>query len=184
LRRPPPTAAPIPAALAPPRSAAPTKTEISPLVEASPPSLAPPKPESSPTASTASKDGGKPKARAARRGRVLTPEPEAVPEAPPALPTPVVAPAPPPVEPAQEQRPGTVALFAKGGFCYPSLDDHPARDLMPVFRNVPAGKHRVYCSRTKQSARELVGHIDLPPGGRIERTITEQDGHLTIARPR
>jgi hypothetical protein len=77
-----------------------------------------------------------------------------------------------------------VALFAKGGFCYPSLDDRPPGDLMPIFHDVPAGKHKVYCSRTKQSPKELAGEVDLAPDGNIERTVTESGGHLTIARPR
>jgi len=83
-----------------------------------------------------------------------------------------------------QPRPGTIALFATGGFCYPSLDDHPPRDLMPVFRDLPAGKHKIYCSRTKGSARQFVGEVDLPAGARIERTVTERGGRLTIAHPR
>jgi len=109
--------------------------------------------------------------------------------------TPVAPPAPQPAPPAAEQAPapkreaeqtrtGTIALFAKGGFCYPSLDAHPAGDLMPVFRDIAPGKHKIYCSRTKQSPRELVGEVDLGPGARIERTVTEQDGRFTLARPR
>jgi capsular polysaccharide biosynthesis protein len=47
-----------------------------------------------------------------------------------------------------------------------------------------SGKHKIYCSRTKQSPRELVGEVDLAPGARIERTVTEQDGRFTLARPR
>jgi hypothetical protein len=81
-------------------------------------------------------------------------------------------------------RAGTIALFAKGGFCYPSLDDHPVGDLMPVFRDIPPGKHKIYCSRAKGSPKEFAGEVDLPPGGRIERTVTEQGGKLTVARPR
>jgi eukaryotic-like serine/threonine-protein kinase len=107
-----------------------------------------------------------------------------VPE-PASVPAPTVVAPPAPVEqPAPAPKTGTVALFAKGGFCYPSMDDHPAGELMPVFRDVPPGKHKVYCSRTKQSAKELAGEVELAPGGRIERTVTEHDGHLTIARPR
>jgi hypothetical protein len=87
-------------------------------------------------------------------------------------------------KPVVEPRTGTVALFAKGGFCFPTLDDHPVRDLMPVFRDLPVGKHKVFCARTKSSPKELVGEIDLPPGARIERTVTEIGGRLTIARPR
>ena len=81
-------------------------------------------------------------------------------------------------------RPGTIALFAQGGFCYPSLDEHPANDLMPVYREVAPGKHKIFCSRTKSSRKEFAGEVDLPPGVRIERTVTEQNGRLTIARPR
>jgi hypothetical protein len=118
------------------------------------------------------------------------------PSAPPAATTePATAPAPSPAPVAAEPAPtvarevpaprtGTIALFAKGGICYPSLDDHPAADLMPVFRDIAPGKHRIYCSRTKGSPKEFAGEIDLPPGARIERTVTEQGGRLTIARPR
>lgn len=125
------------------------------------------------------------KARPRRRGQATAKiDPVPVPE-PAATPAPAPETPPVPVErPAPAPRPGTVALFAKGGFCYPSLDDHTAGELMPVFRDVPPGRHKVYCSRTKQSPKELAGEVDLPPGGRIERTVTEQDGHLTIARPR
>ena len=112
--------------------------------------------------------------------------PEAAPVSAPApQPTaPAIEPAPAPKREAEQSRPGTVALFAKGGLCYPSLDDHPAGDLMPVFRDVMPGKHKIYCSRTKQSPRQLVGEVDLAPGARIERTVTEQDGRFTLARPR
>lgn len=81
-------------------------------------------------------------------------------------------------------RNGTISLFAKGAFCYPSLDDHPVHDLMPVYREIPPGKHKVYCSRTKQSPKEFAGEVDLPAGARMERTVTLQEGRLTIARPR
>ncbi len=97
---------------------------------------------------------------------------------------PAVEPAPAPKREAPQARTGTIALFAKGGFCYPSLDDHPVGNLMPVFRDLAPGKHTIYCSRTKQSPRERVGEVDLIPGARIERTVTEQDGRLTLARPK
>jgi hypothetical protein len=58
------------------------------------------------------------------------------------------------------------------------------RDLMPIFRDIPPGKHKVYCSRTPGSPKELAGEIDLQPGAKIERTVTEQAGRLTLARPR
>ena len=108
---------------------------------------------------------------------------EPTPVSEPSPPPPAVEPAPPRHE-AEQTRAGTIALFAKGGFCYPSLDDHPAGDLMPVFRDIAPGKHRIYCSRTRQSPRELVGEVDLAPGAKIERTVTEQDGRFILARPR
>lgn len=124
------------------------------------------------------------KGRVGRKGAIAAPEAPAAEEIATAVPVPeVAAPAPSP-QPAPQPRPGTVALFAKGGFCYPSLDDQPASDLMPVFHDVAPGRHKVYCSRNKQSAKELAGEIDLPPGGRIERTVTEHEGRLTIARQR
>jgi hypothetical protein len=127
------------------------------------------------------------KRRAARsRSPAVAAEPEAPTSlpAPPPPPVPVVAPVPPPPPVETPPRPGTVALFATGGFCFPTLDDHPAADLMPVYRNVAPGTHRVYCRRTKGSPRELAGEVDVPAGGRIERTVTLRDGRLTIARPR
>ena len=97
---------------------------------------------------------------------------------------PASEPAPAPKREPEQTRAGTIALFAKGGFCYPSLDDHPAGDLMPVYHDTAPGKHKIYCSRTKQSPREFVGEVDLAPGARMERTVTEQDGRFTLARPK
>ena len=132
------------------------------------------------------------KARVGRRSRLAQAAPEPKPAEPAApsasLPPPGPAPAAPPPAAAPAEtpapRPGTIALFAKGGFCYPSLDDHPAGELMPVYRQLAPGKHKIFCSRTKGSRKELAGEVDLPPGARIERTVTEQAGRLTIARPR
>jgi len=131
------------------------------------------------------------RSRPYRRGHTTVSAPVASPTATAPIASPAPQPAPPEVETvpvpkreAEQARAGTIALFAKGGFCYPSLDDHPAGDLMPIFRDIAPGKHRIYCSRTKQSPRELVGEVDLAPGGRIERTVTEQDGRFTLARPR
>jgi hypothetical protein len=130
------------------------------------------------------------KSRASRRTHLAiasaTTATEATPvSAPPLQPAaPAVEPAPSPKREAEQARAGTIALFAKGGFCYPSLDEHPAGDLMPVFHDIAPGKHRIYCSRTKQSPRELVGEVDLAPGARIERTVTEQDGRFILARPK
>lgn len=103
-------------------------------------------------------------------------------------PTPTMDVEPPPMVASPKEsalpRKGTIALFAKGGFCYPTLDDQPVGGLMPVFHDVAPGKHRIYCSRTQQSPKEFVGEVDLAPGARIERTVTEQSGRLTIARPK
>ena len=126
-----------------------------------------------------------------RRGHTTFGGPVASPTEAAPIASPAPQPAPSPVETApapkrevEQARAGTIALFAKGGFCYPSLDDHAAGDLMPIFRDIAPGRHKIYCSRTKQSPRELVGEVDLAPGARIERTVTEQDGRFTLARPR
>ena len=131
------------------------------------------------------------KARTSRRARTAANAParaaaETAPvsEPSPQPATPVVEPAPSPTHEVVQMRTGTIALFAKGGFCYPSLDDQTVGGLMPVFRDVAPGKHKVYCSRTKQSPKELAGEVDLPPGANIERTVTEQGGRFTLARPR
>jgi serine/threonine-protein kinase len=115
-------------------------------------------------------------------------EPNSI-ESPPKteLPVPIKAPVPvvpnTPVLTPQKTLPGTIALFAKGGFCYPSLDNHPAKELMPTYTALAPGKHKVYCSRTLKSPREFAGEIDLLPGIRIERTVIEEGGHFKIARP-
>jgi len=128
------------------------------------------------------------KSRTSRRTHMANP-PTASEAAPVSAPTaqpapPAIDPTPAPKREAEQARTGTIALFAKGGFCYPSLDDHPAGDLMPVFRDIAPGRHKIYCSRTKQSPRQLVGEVELAPGAKIERTVTEQDGRFTLARPR
>jgi serine/threonine-protein kinase len=182
-RRPPP---PIAAPSAPP----PVHSSITPTP--APPAAAPPPSETVPPAATeapAAKPPAVAKSRGGRHGRVATSkgvaattEAAAAPASVPA-PPPSPEPAPPPVREAVAPRPGTIALFAKGGFCYPSLDDHPPSDLMPVFRQVAPGKHKIYCSRSKGSPREFAGEVELPPGARLERTVTEQGGRLTLAHP-
>jgi serine/threonine protein kinase len=128
------------------------------------------------------------KSRTSRRTHSANPSAAATAEFAPApapqLTAPTIEQAPAPKREAEQTRAGTIALFAKGGFCYPSLDDHPAGDLMPMFRDIAPGRHKIYCSRTKLSPRQLVGEVDLAPGARIERTVTEQDGRFTLARPR
>ncbi|HEX7509458.1 MAG TPA: serine/threonine-protein kinase [Polyangia bacterium] len=156
------------------------------LVPADKVPAAPPTPATVPSAATAPSAAAK--SRTSRRPHaVSSPSPvpavEPTPVSEPSPPPPAVEPAPPRHE-AEQTRYGTIALFAKSGFCYPSLDDHPAGDLMPVFRDIAPGKHRIYCSRTRQSPRELVGEVDLAPGAKIERTVTEQDGRFILARPR
>jgi hypothetical protein len=122
---------------------------------------------------------------AAQTAAVPTTETAVTPTAVPvASPPPAPKPAPPPAPEVVAPRPGTIALFASSGFCYPSLDDRAPSSLMPVYRGVAPGKHKIYCSRTKGSPREYAGEIDLPPGARLERTVTEQGGRLTLARPR
>jgi hypothetical protein len=95
----------------------------------------------------------------------------------------VPAPAPQPEAPAQPKL-GTIHLFATGAICYPSLDDQPATVFMPRYQGIPAGRHAIYCTRNKGGPKELVGEIDLPPGAKIERTVTQADGKLVLARAR
>jgi len=122
--------------------------------------------------------------RASRRDRSIARE-NTAPTVTAEIPTPAPTPAPAPLAPEPAPvRKGTIALFAKGGFCYPTLDEHPVAELMPVFHNVAPGMHKIYCSRTKQSPRELVGEVELLPGARLEHTVTEKDGRLVLARPR
>jgi hypothetical protein len=105
-------------------------------------------------------------------------------ESPPTIaadPTPAPEPEP---TPSAQPKPGSIHLFATGAICYPSLDDPPATMFMPRYPNVPAGHHTVYCTRNKGGQKELVGEIDLPPGAKIERTVTQADGKLVLARPR
>jgi len=84
---------------------------------------------------------------------------EAEPERGPPVEEPVP---PPPPAPA----PGRVRLMASRAFCFPSLDDTPVSKQSPaVYPRVAAGKHRVYCDG------KLVGEIDVPPGGDVEKTI-------------
>jgi len=142
------------------------------------------------TAKLAPTPGALAKARASRRDRAIAhadTTPTSAPELPPPAPTPPPTPAPAPSPVAPEPAPvrkGTIALFAKGGFCYPTLDERPVAELMPVFHNVAPGMHKIYCSRTKQGPRELVGEVELLPGARLEHTVTEKDGRLVLARPR
>lgn len=100
---------------------------------------------------------------------------EAVPASPPPLPEP---------EPPARPKSGSIHLFATGAICYPSLDDQPATVFMPRYQGIPAGRHTIYCTRNKGGQKELVGEIELPPGAKIERTVTQVDGKLVLARPR
>lgn len=144
-----------------------------------------PSPRPAPTAAAKAKPRP---ARQPRPARNASGDEQAAPAASADLVQPAETPAlAPPAAPKEEPAPvrkGTIALFARGGFCYPSLDDHPVADLMPVFRDLSPGKHKVYCSRSKGGHKELAGEIDLPPGAIIERTVTESNGRLTIARPK
>jgi hypothetical protein len=56
--------------------------------------------------------------------------------------------------------------MASRGFCFPSLDDHPVSGQIPaIYTKVAAGRHRVFCDK------QLVGEIDVPAGGDIQKTI-------------
>jgi hypothetical protein len=77
-----------------------------------------------------------------------------------------------------------IQLFATGAICYPSLDNEPLSVFMPRYEGVTPGRHKIFCARNKGGPKELVGEIDLPPGAKIERTVTQKDGKLILARPR
>jgi hypothetical protein len=167
---------------------APTRPVLPKVVELAPPNvpLPPPTAKNTSAAKLASTPGTSTRARAARRDRLVA-RAETAPTIAPEIPIQAPAPAPSPPPPAPEPAPirkGTIALFAKGGLCYPTLDEHPITELMPVFHNVAPGMHKIYCARTKQGLRELVGEVELFPGARLEHTVTEKDGRLVLARPR
>jgi hypothetical protein len=81
------------------------------------------------------------------------------------------------------ERPGVVQLFATGAICYPSLDAEPTSVFMPRYQAVAPGRHKIFCTRNKGGPKELVGEIELPPGAKVERTVTQKDGALILARP-
>jgi len=190
---------PKPAPILPAAPAAgPTGTAPSPSAEAKAPSpgsaLAPlPMAGNPPTVAAKSPavDRSKPARRAGTSGTSVASQPAARPEtvAPVAQPAPSPAPEPvPPAPPAmprtpERPNPGVVQLFATGAICYPSLDAEPASVFMPRYEGVAPGRHRIFCARNKGGSKELVGEIDLPPGARTERTVTQRDGKLVLARP-
>jgi len=131
----------------------------------------------------------KPARRAGTSGTSAVPQPAATPTVAPAeqpapSPAPAPAPAPQPATPKtpEQPSPGVVQLFSTGAICYPSLDAEPATVFMPRYEGVAPGRHRIFCTRNKGGAKEPVGEIDLPPGARVERTVTQKDGKLVLAR--
>ena len=182
---------PVAPAAGPTGTAASASAEArAPIPVAAPASLPPA--GSAPTVRTTAPVGAKPKParRAGTTGTSAAPPPLATPTPAPAAqaaasPAPEPAPTlpPPPPAPPEPSNPGVIQLFATGAICYPSLDDKPASVFMPRYEGVAPGRHRIFCERNKGGTRELVGEIDLPPGARIERTVTQRDGKLTLARP-
>ena len=146
-------------------------------------------PATSPPADSQTKNHAVPRAVAkpkpARRPEGTNPVPQtaAAPSVSP-VPPPAPSPAPSPSPKATERpNPGVVQLFATGAICYPSLDAEPASVFMPRYPGVAPGRHKIFCARDKNGSKELVGEIDLPPGARVERTVTQKDGKLVLARP-
>jgi serine/threonine-protein kinase len=129
----------------------------------------------------------KPARRAGTSGTSAVPQPAATSTvAPVEQPAPFPAPEPEP-QPAtpktpEQPSPGVVQLFSTGAICYPSLDAEPATVFMPRYEGVAPGRHKIFCTRDKGGAKEPVGEIDLPPGARVERTVTQKDGKLVLAR--
>jgi serine/threonine-protein kinase len=129
----------------------------------------------------------KPARRAGASGTSAVPQPAATPTVAPAeqpAPSPAPEPAPQPATPKTPEQPipGVVQLFSTGAICYPSLDGEPATVFMPRYEGVAPGRHKIFCTRNKGGAKEPVGEIDLPPGARVERTVTQKDGKLVLAR--
>jgi hypothetical protein len=129
----------------------------------------------------------KPARRAGASGPRAVPPPAATPTVAPAeqpAPSPAPEPAPQPATPKTPEQPipGVVQLFSTGAICYPSLDGEPATVFMPRYEGVAPGRHKIFCTRNKGGAKEPVGEIDLPPGARVERTVTQKDGKLVLAR--
>ena len=115
-------------------------------------------------------------------GQQPTPTPAAAPAVQPA-PTPAPSPASPTPATVERPDPGVIQLFATGAICYPSLDGEPASVFMPRYQGVAPGRHKIFCARNKGGPKELVGEIELPAGARVERTVTQKDGMLILARP-
>ena len=133
---------------------------------------------------------GRPKRRTGTTGTSAAPQATATPTValaaqPPPSHAPEPVPTPPPATPRtpEQPNPGVVQLFATGAICYPSLDAEPPSIFMPRYEGVTPGRHKVFCTRNKGGAKELVGEIDLPPGARVQRTVTQKDGKLLLARP-
>ena len=144
-----------------------------------------------PPVRTTSPAVGRAKRRASTTGTSAAPQATATPTvalatqpSPPREP----APTPPPATPAtpvtlEQPKPGVVQLFATGAICYPSLDAEPPSIFMPRYEGLAPGPHKVFCTRNQGGAKELVGEIDVPPGARVQRTVTQKDGKLLLARP-
>ena len=165
-----------------------TRPAASPPAEASAPVPSAPS-ASAPTVRATTPVAGKPKSarRAGPTGTSPVPQPAPTPTAAPAeqpVPSPSPEPAPPPAarKPPGQPSPGVVQLFATGAICYPSLDAEPATVFMPRYEGVAPGRHKIFCTRNKGGIKEPVGEIDLPPGARAERTVTQKDGKLILAR--
>jgi serine/threonine-protein kinase len=141
-------------------------------------------PGNTPTVHPSSPSVGKAKVtrRASPAAANAAQQPEVIPTVVSAA-QPTPAPAPPSATPARVERPGVVQLFATGAICYPSLDAEPASVFMPRYQGVAPGQHKIFCARNKGGPKELVGEIELPPGAKVERTVTQKDGTLILARP-
>jgi eukaryotic-like serine/threonine-protein kinase len=190
-----PNPAPQPISVIPvPPAAEPTLPVASPSAEAKAPIPGAPS-VNAPRVRTAASVADKPKParRVSTTGTSAVPQPAATSTVAPAeqpAPSPAPAPAPAPApQPAatpktpKQPSPGVVQLFATGAICYPSLDAEPATVFMPRYEGVAPGRHRIFCTRNKGGAKEPVGEIDVPPGARVERTVTQKDGKLVLARP-
>jgi len=148
----------------------PPKLEPPPAAAVAPvPPVAAPEPPPAPSPPASSK-----KARPKRTALVKHEEPAPAPEPAPVAAAPVPPPPAPSPEPppAPKPQPGFVKLLASMGFCHPSLDDRPTTpETVVEYREVPPGRHQVFCAEKPGDPKLPAGEIVVVPGARVERTI-------------
>jgi hypothetical protein len=79
-----------------------------------------------------------------------------------------------------------VTLTAQFAICYPTLDDRPATDRKPVFRDVAPGRHVVRCADQAGGPARDVGPIDVAPGAQMSKVVVRDatTGALSLSSRR